>query len=490
MKMNSLAKKVQELKNNVRSAVQSAEDEIREVNNILDIPNKKQKKDRYEEIDLEEAPVGSFEFLRDKVSKAFNEARIFAKELYSYVAYLYPDKIICSVGPDYYQVPYVIDLEGKVSFGKSKKVEQEFVAQEKDVSWFKSENAAEQLQESNLEITKEAVEMDLEIGDFITLKESTYNEDTGEVEAILIEAGTNPHKKRHYPKDTIKEAAPHFQGLKMYINHQTEKEEKERPERDLRDWASTVIESKYEDGKAVGKIAIHDKWLRERLKDPIARAHIGLSINAGGKISYGKVDGEEMQIVEKIVMHRQNGSASVDWVTEAGARGRVSRLLKESATAEKEEEENMKTLKEATAEDLQKENPELFKKIQESAKSGEKDGKELKEANEKIAKLERTQKLSEQKVKISAQLKESKIPEVAKTRIVSSLQETLFEEDAKLKEAVDLAVKTELEYINSLSEKGRIKIGSSNGAEGNSMLQNATESLAKRMGIKLKEETK
>jgi len=61
-----------------------------------------------------------------------------------------------------------------------------------------------------------------------------------EVEAILISKGTNHNKKRHYPASTLQEAAPHFAGLKMYINHPTKRQEMEMPERNLKDWASTI----------------------------------------------------------------------------------------------------------------------------------------------------------------------------------------------------------------------------------------------------------
>lgn len=428
----------------------------------------------------ESAPKGTFEYVKDKISQALRTAKIFKDNEYPYIMYTYMDSIIVSLGDKFFSVPYVFDIKGEIKFGDKQEVEQEFEVKDAQSNWYLHKEQKD-LKE-NIEILEESKDMDISFGEFISLREDTYDETTGEVEAILIEAGTNPQKKRHYPKETIKEAAEGFSGLKMYINHQTAKEEKERPERDLRDWVSTIVESRYEDGKAVGRIAIHDKWLRERMKDPVVRKHIGLSINAGGKISYGKIDGEEMQIVEKIVMNRQNGPASVDWVTEAGARGRVSRLLKESAY--ETENNQMKTLKEASFEDLQKENPDLVKKIQESVKV---DDAKLQEANNKIVELENKIKLNEQKGKIESILKESKLPEVAKTRILNSLKESIFADDAKLKEAIDLKVKEELAYINSLSGKGKINLGESVGSENVGVKETLQQQLDKRMGHNEKE---
>jgi hypothetical protein len=263
----------------------------------------------------------------------------------------------------------------------------------------------------------------------------------------------------------------------MYINHPTAKEEAERPERNLKDWVSTITESWYDNGKAMGKVAIHDAWLRERLHDPVARQHIGVSINTGGKLSIGKINGKDMQIVEKIVFSRQNGPVSVDWVTEAGARGRVSKLLRESNGKVKMEKE----IKEVSFEELQRENPALVSRIQESVKITESpEFKAIKKENEEF-KLKEAQAI--QKGKISAWLKESKAPEVVKTRVEKSLEGKTFENEVKLKEAFEDNLKEELGYFNSLSPKGKIKIGAEEKSEASEPLKEAQAGLEHRMGI-------
>ncbi|QGH73003.1 MAG: capsid maturation protease [Siphoviridae sp. ctCJE6] len=435
-------------------------------------------------VDLDEnAPVGSFEYLSTILRDALDKVNLFPSMIgRPWLMYTYPEKILVGIDSKYFEIPYQITVDGVTVFGKPVEVEQYYAPKEvseadkKKIKEAKTLDA--ELTEANITRTKEAVDMDINIADFVSLKESKFNEETGEVEVVLIEAGTNPAKKRHYPSSTIQEAAPMFRGLKMYLNHPTAKEEMERPERDITQWASTIVESWYDNGMAKGRVAVHDSWLRERLKDSVAREHIGVSINAGGKVSYGKINGEEMQIVEKILFARKNGPVSVDWVTEAGARGRVSRLLKESSTTK---ENKSMEIKEATFADLQRENPKVVEEITAPLQ------KQLKEANDKISAIEKENKINAQKAKVSAWLKESKsLPEPAKERVASEMLRESFDSEEKLKEAFDAKVKSELDYLNKFSGKGKIRMGANSDGHdnnGTSIKESAQMDLEKRMGL-------
>ena len=454
----------------------------------------------------EAAPVGSYEYIKDLLNDAFKRsARVLFPALendYSYyLMYVYPERVICEVKGKYYEITYTFDVDFAVKFGKPSEVEQYYSVKENDtgseVRGNQKKTLAQELKESNITIVRDAKDMEIDF-DFMHLREGSYNPDTGEVEVVLIEAGTNLHKKRHYPDSTIEEAAPIFTGMKMYVNHPTATQDRERPERDLRDWVSTIVESFAAKSpatgrtQAIGKVAIHDAWLRERLKDPVARQHIGLSINTGGKVSSGKVNGQEMQIVEKIIPAKQNGPASVDWVTEAGARGRVSRLLKESAAVNKESK--TMELKEAKIEDIQKENPQLLEAItahviktqKDSGEQAKKD-KDLKEANDTIAGLQKEKKINDQKAKVVAILKESKLPEVAKSRIEKEFSTNVIDGDKELKEAVAGRIKEELEYLNQFTPKGKIKTSSGGGKEEKPLMESLQQGLEDRMGIKEEE---
>ena len=456
---------------------------------------------------VEAAPIGSFDYIREKIVNAINDMPVFDPDgdgdndkYNTYIVSLFPDRVIVASEDAYYEMTYTIGADGVVTLGDPMQVEQYFTATESNVPSFRLKTArpspmARELKESGIVITKEAADIDFS-GDVGTItariKEGSFNPDTGEVDIVIVEAGTNPLKRRHYPISTVREAAGIFAGMKMYINHQTEREERERPERDLRDWVSTIQESNF-DGKsaAIGRVYIHDSWLRENMKDPVFAKNVGLSINTGGKISYGKINGEEMQIVEKINPSRSNGSGSVDWVTEAGARGRVLQPIKESASNQETQiEETAMTLKEVKLAQLEAENPELVKQIRESAGGG--DATKLAEANRVIEEFKRKEKLRDQKDVLKKMLKESKLPEAAKDRIVDDLSGSVFETEDKLKEALTGKIKTELEYINSISGKGKIKIGSPDAAikegTGSDLLKESQASLESRFGIKDKKE--
>jgi len=456
---------------------------------------------------LENSPLGSFEDLRGKVREALNALQNkspFVIEFVSgepvqripWITYMFPDRVVVDWMDVYFEVSYKIGKKGDIKLGVPKKVEMIFKVKE-SAPYEGLKGLKTELKEAGITLLpeKKKENLDLEVSGFLSLKESTFDSDKGELEVILIEQGTNMSKRRHYPTSTIKEAAPLFNGLKMYIDHPTAAEAKTRPERSIKDWASTIVESHYEDGKATARIAVHDGWLRERLSDPVFREHAGLSINAGGEFSYGKISGQEVQIVEKIVMSRKNGPASVDWVTEAGARGRVSRLLKESNRGGKKRMD----IQEATIDDIQKENPKLLESItahvktsiQESGTAQAKD-KELKELKEKNAEFEKKGKETEQAKLVESILTGIKdlIPAVKK-RVTDQISSKLHESESELKEAVAGLVKTELEYVNQFSKKGKIKTGDGeNSTHNNSLVESLGTELDKRAGLEKKEDDK
>lgn len=499
----------------------------------------------------ESAPMGSFEYLRNLVRAAIEEKNPFASptgvgevSIYPYIRYMFLTHVIFEVDNKFYDIAFVLSVDNKsVTLGEPVEVEEIFVAKEADITYAGlSEQRGEgmgvggsrqgdggadkcicpkckkeyphtkgvpcskvkcpkcgvalvgkvlkecvslELQEAGIAVTKEAQNIDLDIG-FISLKEASYNSETGELEeVVIIEAGTNEHKRRHYPVAVVEKSASSFSGLKMYLNHPTSREEKERPERNIKDWASTITEAWYDNGKAMGNVAVHDQWLRERLADSVAREHIGLSINTSGRISYGTVRGKEMQIVEEILVERQNGPGSVDWVTEAGARGRVSKLLKES----NQKEEKTMDLKEATFEDLKRDNPTLMESVTEHIKNdlgkdveGKKKDVELKEAQNKVKTFEAKELKEANQKLIETGLKESKnLPDLAKEKIKTEMADMSFANETELKEALGKKIKFELNYLNKVSSKGRIQTGSGDGET--SLVESTQSTLEKRLGI-------
>lgn len=120
-----------------------------------------------------------------------------------------------------------------------------------------------------------------------------------------------------YTAENLAESAPLFKaGTEMFIDHPTESEEWERPERSIRDYAGVFLEdaSVGEDG-ALYTVCKVFSGMNELIKDKWE--HIGVSINAwcADPIS-------ENGIVPPIA-----GVRSVDFVTTAGAGGAITDLL-------------------------------------------------------------------------------------------------------------------------------------------------------------------
>ena len=120
-----------------------------------------------------------------------------------------------------------------------------------------------------------------------------------------------------YTAENLAESAPLFKaGTEMFIDHPTESEEWERPERSIRDYAGVFLEDATvgEDGAlyTVCKVfsgvneLIRDKW-----------QHIGVSINAWC----------DQPISETGVVPVFAGVRSVDFVTAPGAGGAIVDLL-------------------------------------------------------------------------------------------------------------------------------------------------------------------
>ena len=423
----------------------------------------------------ENAPKGSFQDITMRLCYALNQSGLYLDEYgnnRAYVAWVFTDYFVACVGEAYYKINYSEGDGGSMILGEPEKVDMEFVAAE----CAKQNTKLDKRGQSNMTL--------VEFGMPNVLLEN-LDAPKKQVRAVLIEAGTNYSKKRHYPKRTIQESAPLFAGLKMYLNHPTSMEERERPERDVREWVATITESWYDEGKVLANIAIHANWLWQLFEsDPVFREHIGISINAAGRASYSQIDGQTMEVVEKIVTPQ-----SVDWVTEAGARGRVLQLI------ESEKREEQKTmLKTMTLHEVKTERPDLFQ-IHESevrAKvAAEFDAKKDAIIKEAVAPIQRqldeltvAKKKDAQRTKITSLVEASQLPKQAQGRLIESLSKSIYETDEKLDASVKQAVSDELKY---LTEVGGFKIKSDGSVEGNTQLQEGAAHLLKRLGVKTEE---
>lgn len=143
-------------------------------------------------------------------------------------------------------------------------------------------------------------------------------------EITVIEAGWG--SSGFYPREVLaRDCAKIYPvGTHMYLNHPTESEDYERPERDVRDLAAVTTGECYMKGDAVmAECEVFEHYAP--LIDAIA-PHIGCSIRAMGEAEQGEVEGRKGPIIRAL-----DEGVSIDFVTRAGAGGKVGAKLLESA---------------------------------------------------------------------------------------------------------------------------------------------------------------
>jgi hypothetical protein len=144
-------------------------------------------------------------------------------------------------------------------------------------------------------------------------------------EAILIEEGWG--SSGYYSYDVLERDMPSAfpAGTHMYLDHPTVKEDKERPERSVRDLVGkTLTDPRMAGIASVSEVEIFPHW--EPVIDALAE-DIGLSIRAYGITEEGDAGGKHGAIVNALTE-----GVSIDYVTKAGAGGRLGPLI-ESARA-------------------------------------------------------------------------------------------------------------------------------------------------------------
>ena len=300
------------------------------------------------------------------------------------------------------------------------------------------------------------------LANYISLEEATIGS-KGIARVVIIKPGFgNPIDNHYYPKETLSRDFAAFEGVKMYADHQTQQEEKQRPEGSIRQWVASLKNVRFEEGVGiVGDAVIIEPWLQAKLatlRDQKLLSEMGISIRAAGVGTKGKIDGKETNVVERITRVR-----SVDFVTEAGAGGGV--LLYET---EKEFDIDVVTI-----EALKERRPDLVKTIETEVK--EKTLKEVKKVAEqeeritglegqittltterdelklKITEAEKAQRKAEAKFVIDEAISNSELPDVSKVKLTEKFKES---ESA---DGIEDAIKAETDYVNALKEGGKPK---------------------------------
>ena len=319
---------------------------------------------------------------------------------------------------------------------------------------------------------------------------------------VIVKPGFNSDQSRYYPAEMLKEYAHLFEGAKMYRDHDTERERRERPVGSIDRWAAVLknVRVREDDRALIGDAHIVDERLRTKLTDLREAGflkELGVSLRAFGKGVRQKVEGVMTTVIEAF-----EKVLSVDFVTEAGAQGMV--LAFESASnlgtldldtlrearpdldiTVKAYNHGEDTMNEAQIESLTKQLREATERIL-ALESAQRDhavelGKVTEDRDAFKARVEEADKtagIAETQKQVGAMLTESKLPDVVKARIVGQFNESATF-DAAL---VTKAIECERTYLASLQEAGSVRgLGPSGDGEGDDGEPEGTDELMEAM---------
>ena len=295
----------------------------------------------------------------------------------------------------------------------------------------------------------------------------------------------------YYSREVLQQAANarvYAAGLQMYWNHPSKTDEKERPERDLRDLAGVLTEDARWDEQGPRGPGIYARAkVFSAYRDAVAEMgpYIGLSHYVWGESKQGEAEGRKGEIITRIVAAR-----SVDFVTVPGRGGAIAEAFRAARPPVPTDEQKAagessmgEPTPKLTLESLRKDHPEIIeavrKEIENSAAMKEAQAQQekalneaktaLEEAKAENARLKEALLLVEAKTFVEEKVKSAKIPNLTKARIIESLGKSPVVKDGKLDEAaytaaIEAAVKAEAEYLAKLGA-GRVE-GMGAGASG------------------------
>ena len=304
-----------------------------------------------------------------------------------------------------------------------------------------------------------------------------------EVVVTVLQPGFNRSGARYYTNDAVEHAVREglFNNRKMFVNHPSASEMRDRPERNLTDWVSTVKETwvDEETGAIKARIKVVQNWFGDFLKqlqENEALPDVGLSIFAQGQVQRKKIDGRLTDVVERFTR-----ALSVDWVTEPGAGGRVDAIWEAYQPVRLKEQEtnvlNTMSATEAVA-TLREQRPDVIEILEAERHNEESEIREAEVASaaaaERIAALEEdlTTKqdeleqlkssliVAEQHQLVAETLAETELPQAARDRVASQITEPVLSEagefDAEaLKAKVTEMVEAEAAYAEQLVAETR-----------------------------------
>jgi hypothetical protein len=343
----------------------------------------------------------------------------------------FPQQVVYSMNGGMFQCDWVIDADGDVKLGTPIAVETSYTPVE-----------SSETHESFRVMACNA----------LPLQESAYDAASGKLKITIIKPGLNKSKARFYPAETLKRDFHVFEGAKMFADHQSDKEAKDKPEGSVNNWVASLKNVHAEsDGTLAGDAFVIDPPFKAKL-DALNKQgllhEMGVSIRAIGEASEQEREGVTTNVVESLIAAR-----SVDFVTYAGAGGQIEAM--ESAT-----QDNLNDVDLVTEAVLRQRRPDLISLVEKHAqeitmKSVE---QQLQESQAQVAtlttankdlttKFEEAQKTAA-KATVSAEitklLSESKLPAISQDRVRKQ-----FAEATEVKDIAE-AIKEEQDYVKQL----------------------------------------
>ncbi len=292
-----------------------------------------------------------------------------------------------------------------------------------------------------------------------------------------------------YEAEQLKRDGGVFKGAQVFWDHPSTKEERERPERSLRDLCGVAVSDPVYDEAGPKGAGLYTDVRVFKPYQPLVEEmgpHIGVSIRAAGSVVTKQVNGESVRVAEKFT------SGGFDFVTKAGAGGTVVPLY-ESA---RKEAQNLvdafhKTNPTFIESEGKSETDRFIEWATGNASPEEDNSMELKEAvaaleasKSEVATLKEENKalsiaamLREAREVIASELmKETTLLEVSRERITASvMKEAPFKEGKLDKEAlagfVKEAAKVEKAYIEALKPRGITGMGQAGTTDGKARLR-------------------
>lgn len=279
--------------------------------------------------------------------------------------------------------------------------------------------------------TETTTESDLE-SDPINLIEA--NADLTEATRVVKLIAPGWGSSGYYSPDVLKRDGPNVfkAGLHNYIDHPTPIEERDRPEGTLTRLGSTLLEDAkwYDDFNGNGPGLYSKASISDDFAPFLAKfaPNIGMSIRARGDTHQGLAEGKSGKIVDSI-----SSAKSIDYVTRAGAGGKVLDLIESQRSTQPEKEQT--PMADTT-------------NLEETIKS----------FNRRFVR-------NDANTRIAAKITPLKLSEAIKARIterIAMLDTPLTESGDQLDTVafdvlIEATVKNELDYLSSIGALGQIK---------------------------------